>query len=122
MIIKQVSLLAGILFLASCTTATKQAKNEKMRGSPASLVSYSLDDRYITIDVVSHGCTVKTNFQLRLVSLKENSFEVVKTKHDLCRMAPLKMSLNYPFRHLGIDLSRPIQVTNPVSRSHLAQN
>jgi len=114
--------LLGIFCLASCSIANKLTGEIKPPSVQAKLISYSLDDRYIYIDVVSHGCTMTTSFELRLVSEQQNSFEVIRKRQDHCRMKPMKMSLNYPFRHLGLDLSRPVNVVNPIDGEQFASN
>ncbi len=111
----------GILFfIVGCSAPSALISQTEYQAQPAKLIGYSLDERYIYIEVVSHGCTMMSSFELRLVSEHENSFEVVRTHPDECRMKPIKMSLNYPFRHLGLDLERPVQVKNSVDKQLLA--
>ena len=109
-----------LFLVVGCTKPAYISGNTQSVAKPAELISYKLDERYIYIDVVSRGCTMISSFELRLVSAKANSFEVVRKKPDECRMKPIKMSLNYPFRHLGLDLKRPITVENHVEETQIA--
>jgi hypothetical protein len=109
-----------LLLLAGCSKPVMLIEKNKYQAKPAELIGYSVDDRYVYIDVVSRGCTMITSFELRLVSVEENSFEVVRKHPDECRMKPLKMSINYPFRHLGLDPERPLLVKNRVDKQLLA--
>ncbi len=113
-------MLLSVFLLAGCSKPVVLVNNGGQEAEPAKLISYTLDERYIYIDVVSHGCTMMSSFELRLVSQVDNSFEVVRKKPDECRMKPIKMSLNYPFRHLGLDLKRPVRVKNRVDEKLLA--
>lgn len=116
----KIALICFTLLLASCSKPAVLIDTNQPVAEPAKLISYKLDERYIYIDVVSYGCTMMSSFELRLVSAEQNSFEVVRKKPDECRMKPIKMSLNYPFRHLGLDLQRPLQVKNRVNEKLLA--
>lgn len=110
----------SLILVVGCSKPSALISDNQLVVKPAKLISYKLDERYIYIDVVSRGCTMMSSFELRLISAKDNSIEVVRKKPDECRMKPIKMSLNYPFRHLGIDPKRPVKVNNRVDEKLLA--
>lgn len=76
------------------------------------LVSYHFDDRFVHIEVISNGCTFISSFELLLVDKKSNSVEIIRKIPDNCRVKPIKISLNYAFRHLGVDTSRSVKLVN----------
>jgi len=86
----------------------------------AKLVSYSFDERFVHIQVLSYGCTLITSFELELVDKENNSLQVIRKKPDNCKVKPIKVSLNYAYRHLGVDSSRPINIVNPIFSEELA--
>ncbi|MBV1908088.1 MAG: hypothetical protein KUG78_02140 [Kangiellaceae bacterium] len=118
--IKCILILSVMSLLSGCSIATLQSSQSLIKESQAQLISYSLDERYVYIDVVSHGCTMMNSFELRLVSEQANSFEIIRKKPDSCRVKPIRMSLNYPFRHLGLDTNRPITLVNNISIQTIA--
>lgn len=119
---KHYLVLATLIFLASCSKTQFLSSELSPSENTTSLLAYTIEKDYIHFDVVSHGCTMMTSFELRLVSEKDNSFAVVRVRPDFCRIKPIKMSLNYSFKHLGLDLNRPIYLTNPVNTNQLAIN
>lgn len=119
---KKYLIISTLLFLASCSNTSFLSGSHSTQENSASLISYTIEEDYIHFDVVSHGCTMMTSFELRLVSEKENSLEVVRVRPDFCRIKPIKMSLNYSFRHLGLDLNRPINLVNSIDSNQIALN
>ena len=81
----------------------------------AVLTDYELDDGFITIQAVGYGCTFINSFKLAVADVSDNSLEVIRTRPDKCRMKPRNVSLQYSYKHLGLDLNRQISVRNPVT-------
>jgi len=113
-------LLSSLLF--ACTGASRDAWNDnQFKPKLANLESFNVDDGILSIDVFSNGCTFITSFQLELVSKKDNSLKVLLTKPDDCSMGRRKVSLNYSYRYLGLDHSRPLLVINQKAGEEIAQ-
>ncbi len=107
--------------MSICVILTGCASFNDVRGygatpfkEPAKLISYSFDERFVHIEVLSYGCTLISSFELKLVDKENNSLQVFRKKPDNCKVKPIKVSLNYAFRHLGVDNSRPINIVNPI--------
>jgi len=81
----------------------------------AVLTDYELKDGFITIQAVGYGCTFFNSFKVEKADHQDNSLEVVRTKPDNCGMKPRNVSLQYSFKHLGLDMDKNIQVINPVN-------
>ena len=110
-----------ILILLICTAFTGCSAFNGSKGyqsasyrEPAKLVNYRFDERFVHIEVLSYGCTVITSFELELVDKETNSLRIIRMKPDNCKVKPLKIGLNYAYRHLGVDNSRPIKIVNPL--------
>ncbi len=105
--------LTGCSSLSFLSDSENQHKVEEV----AILTDYQLDDGFITIQAVGYGCTFFNSFKVEVADIKQNTLEVVRTQPDQCRMKPRNVSLQYSFKHLGLDLNRSVQVKNPVSIS-----
>jgi hypothetical protein len=107
--------ILGCIALTACSAMNPDtARQSMLYKEHVKLVSYHFDDRFVHIGVISTGCTFITSFELLLVDKKSNSIEVIRKKPDNCRVKPIKISLNYAFRHLGVDTSRPVKLVNPL--------
>lgn len=117
-----IAILSCTLLSACSGARLGTSENVKYKRVLAKLVDYSVVDGFIYIDVMSNGCTFITNFELMLLDKKDNSLQVIQTKPDPCFMGSIKLSLNYSFRHLGLDQSRPIKVVNQLLNENLLKN
>ncbi len=119
--IKQIFLIMSCTLLTACLAANLgKNKLSNQYQKQAKLINYTFDDRFVHIEVLSYGCTFITSFELVLVDKVNNSIEVIRKKPDNCKVAPIKISLDYTFRHLGVDSSRPINIVNPLITRELA--
>jgi len=112
-------LASSCLFACSGINALVSTKNNS-QGEPAELVNYTVDERFVHIDVISNGCTLMTSFELLLVDKKTNSIQVMRKKPDSCNAKPIRVSLGYTYLHLGVDESRPVNLVNPIFGSDIA--
>jgi len=118
---QKVIILSVSLFLSACSGLGSKLQNEANNSSaPAKLLNYSIDEKFVHIDVMSNGCTLMTSFELLLVDKRTNSIEVMRKKPDTCIVKPIKVSLGYPYRHLGVDDSKPIRLVNPLFNDSIA--
>ena len=115
------SIIVSCIVFTGCTsiTGSKGHPSTSYR-EPAKLVNYSFDERFVHIEVLSYGCTLITSFELELVDKENNSLQVIRKKPDNCKVKPIKIALDYAFRHLGVDNSRPINIVNPLFSEELA--
>ncbi len=112
---KLVTFIVLCFILSSCSTVSFYDREDKRQSiHQANLVSYEINERYVHIEVLSNGCTFINSFELKLVDRATNSLEIIRRKPDFCKMKPIKISLDYAFRHLGIDRSRPVRIVNSV--------
>jgi hypothetical protein len=110
-------LLFPVFLISGCaSTSGFEGRTEASLVKQADLLSFSLDNRFIYFDVISNGCTLIGNFEVALADKESNSIEVIQKKADLCKVKPIKVSMAYTFRHLGVDTSRPIKVLNKISK------
>lgn len=84
------------------------------KSETADLMSYELKDGFIQIEVVSYGCTFFTSFEVVMASRSENAIAVISTKPDACGMKPRIISLQYSYKHFGLDPDAKVQVENPI--------
>jgi len=112
--------LASLLVTACSGLSTGRLAESSSHRSPAKLLSYSIDERFVHIDVISNGCTLISSFELLLVDKNTNSIQVIRRKPDTCIVKPIRISLDYSYRHLGIDPSHPVSIVNPILMSEVA--
>jgi len=70
--------------------AGKQSTSEKLLG-----LSFDYDKSEVTIKVVTHGCTVKSDFAFKVSG---GNINVVRKKKDFCKMMPDAISFTYSLR------------------------
>jgi len=117
----KVIILSVSLALSACSGLSSRLQKEANNSSaPAKLLNYSIDEKFIHIDVMSNGCTLMTSFELLLVDRNTNSIQVMRKKPDTCIVKPIKVSLDYPYRHLGVDDAKPVRLVNPLFTDSVA--
>ena len=102
-----------IFFLSGCSSNTVLAFSEK-NGEMAVLTDYKIQGAFITIKVKSNGCTYYNSFKVELASEEDNAIKVVVVKPDECSMKERVVSLQYSFKHLGLDLDKAVQLKNSI--------
>jgi len=118
----KLALLLLCSLLSACAGINREIlKDNQFEPELAHLTGFNVNDGFLSIDVLSFGCTFKTSFQLELVSKKENSLKVLRTKPDECMMGKRKVSLNYSYRYLGLDHSKPLMVIYQMADEEIAQ-
>ena len=95
------------------TSNLQQDRNELL----ATLNSYQIDNGFITIETTGYGCTFFNSFKVEVAEGIDNGLTVLQVNPDKCGMKPRPVSLQYSFRHLGLDLEKTVLVTNPVETS-----
>lgn len=83
----------------------------------AVLSDYELKNGFITIRTIGNGCTFFDSFRVEVEDLADNELKVVRTRPDNCAMKKRTVSLQYSFKHLGLDLEKQIKVSNPTQPS-----
>ena len=103
-------------FLLGCQTSDTQERTAYQPSDAhlAKLTDYKLGDGFITIRAIGFGCTFFNSFKLQATQDGLNKLEVVRTQEDKCGMKPRNVSLQYSYKHLGLDLNKPVEVVNPV--------
>ena len=103
---RSIALFAGavifILFLFSFNS--QQNRTEKLMG-----VSFNYDKKEITIQVVSTGCTVKTDFQFKV---SNNIITIIRIKKDACKAMPEMASFTYSFQETGLSPDKAYTIKN----------
>ncbi|TQV86896.1 hypothetical protein [Aliikangiella coralliicola] len=113
----QLSALALLTFITlgcSNTPLLSQETQIETKQEVAILADYELKDGFITIQAVGYGCTFFNSFKVAVADKDDNALEVIRTRPDDCGMKPRNVSLQYSFKHLGLDLNKQVQVKNPV--------
>ena len=112
-------MLSVFVILAGCNSLpmVTQSNDKGGENKVAVLTDYELNDGFITIQAVGYGCTFFNSFKVEVANKNENSLEVIRTRPDNCGMKPRNVSLQYSFKHLGLDLNKNVQVKNQVNIS-----
>jgi hypothetical protein len=90
------------LFIFSFTS--KQSVSEKLLG-----FSFDYDKNEVTIKVVTHGCTVKSDFTFKVSS---GNINVVRKKKDFCKMMPDAISFTYSLKEAGLEVNKAYIIKN----------
>jgi hypothetical protein len=72
-------------------------------------VTTDFDEKTITIEVVSNGCTNKDSFR---TDFKTNVLTVYRIQRDGCKAMPSKVKFTYSLEELGISPHRSFSVGN----------
>lgn len=105
-------LLLGLLLVA-VTSVVKSNNMTSSDGSTlANLVDYKLIDGYMTIKVLTEGCTGVNSFKILSDSQSDNGIKVLRVKPDQCGMKPRVIELQYSIRHLGININQSVNLLN----------
>ena len=81
-----------------------QSRTEKLLG-----LSFNFDKKEISIQVVSTGCTVKTDFQFKV---SNNIITIVRKKRDECKAMPEMASFTYSFQEAGLSPDKTYTIKN----------
>ena len=116
--LKFILIVTVFLLINGCSSLslfTSQYGNT--RSVLAELSDYDINNGFITIETLGNGCTFYSDFKVVMVDRAENALGVVKIQDDQCRMSPRHVSLQYSFKHLGLDMSRKILVSNVITQN-----
>lgn len=91
-----------LLIMFSCANVQKNTEN--LLGA-----SFNYEKQEISIDVVTSGCTAKSDFNF---TVSNNSITVIRNKKDECKAMPEAMKLIYSFKEAGIDSDKTYSVNN----------
>jgi hypothetical protein len=116
-VLKSSLIVAFLLAVSGCSNMPWAALSEDDQQSKdvAVLTDYKLDNGFITIEAVGYGCTFFNSFAVELADRESNALEVVRIHPDNCGMKPRNVSLQYSFKHLGLDLDKTVRVKNPIN-------
>lgn len=96
-------LLVALLFFFG-TPLLKAIEPETLMG-----LDLNYDKKEITIKVISHGCTQKSNF---LFVVKGNMLTVKRIKEDNCKAMGKAVYFTYSFKEARLDGNKEFTVTN----------
>ena len=97
-------LLAVLLSFALQSFTVPQSRTEKLLG-----LSFNYDKKEISIQVVSTGCTVKTDFQFKV---SNNIITIIRKKRDECKAMPEMASFTYSFLETGLSPDKTYTIKN----------
>jgi hypothetical protein len=72
-------------------------------------VQLNYDKKEITIQVISTGCTLKSDFKFEFT---DGKLTVSRQKPDLCKAMPEVVSFTYSAKEAGIDVNKPFTISN----------
>jgi len=107
-------LLAIVVLSGSACVNASKITDGKDFGEPqmAHLVSYELSKGFMTIRVLTSGCTGMNSFKVVADKKIDNGVKVLRIKQDNCRLKTRPIELQYSIRHLGVDIRRAVSVLN----------
>ena len=113
---KLFSALLLLIFLNGCNQAvpTENTALENLLG-----VSLNDEKKELIITVVSKGCTVKGDFELKM---QNNVFLLIRKKKDECKAMPEALQLIYTFNEAGISPNTPFTIKNVFIANPLTAN
>jgi len=112
--------------IARCISALIACGALALFASPAAAVqpeellgtSLNAERKEITIDVVSSGCTQRSDFRFEM---KENVLTVLRAGRDACKAMPRKTSFTYALKEAGVDPNKPFRFGNRfIANEHTA--
>lgn len=103
--------------VACCISALIACGASALFASPAAAVqpeellgaSLNAERKEITIDVVSSGCTQRSDFRF---DMKENVLTVLRAQRDACKAMPRKTSFTYTLKEAGVDPNKSFRFGN----------
>ena len=100
------AMMAGALVFALLfwSFTGNQNTTEKLLG-----FSTNYDKQEVTITVVTTGCTVKSDFNIKVSG---TNITVVRKKRDMCKMMPDAVSFTYTMKEAGMDANKAYTVKN----------
>jgi len=106
--------ILGIFFGLGSACGVSASKYSDNTDEPelAHIVSYELDKGFMTIRVLTSGCTGVHSFKVVADSKAANRVKVLRVKQDKCRLTTRPIELQYSIRHLGLDINRVVSVLN----------
>ena len=115
----QLVFLLSTAVLGGCASTSQVITDSLSLNSDetAVLTDYDVKNGFITIHAVGYGCTFFDSFKVKVSDRENNELKVVRTRPDECGMKPRNVSLQYSFKHLGLDLNKSVQVKNTVIES-----
>lgn len=104
MIIKTILLLSVISQFSSCGSTPTSEKEER-------LISFSLDynKQEISFTAVSHGCTVKNDFDF---TVQDEDILIKRKKKDECKAMPEAVNFLFSMQEAGISQDKAYTVKN----------
>ena len=109
---KALLFVVPVFFLS--TSILKAAEPETLLG-----VSFDYGKKEITLQVVSSGCTEKSDFKF---VVKNDTLTVMRIKPDHCKAMETMVSFTYSFQEAGINANTKLIVANPfIANPYLAR-
>lgn len=113
---KLYSAILLLIFLNGCNQTVPQESI-----SFENLLGVSLNDekKELLITVVSHGCTVKADFELQM---NNNVLLLIRKRKDVCKAMPESLQLIYTFKEAQINENVPFKIKNTFIANPLTAN
>ncbi len=118
-------MLLALCALTACSSFQIRSNHHDTKAEKhevATLMDYEIDDGFIKISTIGHGCTFVNSFKVELVNKDDNSIRVINTQPDNCEMGNHNLLLQYSITHLDIDLEKSIKVDNIISNRYTSNN
>jgi hypothetical protein len=115
---KKLFLIVTVSLITACSNMSLYSSEASSSDMPlAELTEYQVKGNFINFSTMGRGCTFYNNFKVVVVDKKSNSLGVVETHADICRMEPRDVSLQYSFKHLGLDMNKAVHVENSIRQN-----
>jgi hypothetical protein len=118
-LVKSAFTISVILSLAACQSSSYFIGDEKSDDATklAVVTSYASDGGHVYFTTVSNGCTFIDSFKLEVDHAGQNRIKIIQVKPDLCRMEKRTISLQYSYKHLGLNPQQAVVLANPLQVS-----
>lgn len=107
-------LLTVVLLIALDSFWVQQDDTEKLLG-----FSFNYDKKEVSIQVVSTGCSSKSDF---VFEVKNNSITIFRKKKDSCKALPSVQTFLFSMKETGIDPDKTYSIKNNFIGNHYLAN
>lgn len=115
----------ALVLLTAALLAPPAARTQAVLSVPSeveALLGLRIDERGLTFQVESSGCTKKGDFEVQVFDVKPRQFLLLRTRPDLCEaVVPYGKRIRFSFAELGIEIGDRIRVLNPLATVQVAR-
>ena len=114
-------MIAAASLVSACSNLSYLSSGVNISDAPlAELTDYQVEGNFINFKTVGRGCTFYNSFKVVVIDKENNSLGVVNTHADECRMEPRFVTLQYSFKHLGLDMNKAVHVENSIRQNQVS--